>query len=150
MILPRLFPGLLKTVAAGHIVTGYRHRQPTYIKMAASILQSAKQQQSRFSPSSSSSLSRPAALGSGAVDADIFLMQSVCQLLLGEVEGSLSLLKQAETAAASAGATDSQWATGAYTFVEQSSLGGDDDGLLPGLCLLTEKWLNNVRIITVS
>lgn len=37
----RLYPGLLRNVAVAHIVTGYRQRQPTYIKMAASIIKHA-------------------------------------------------------------------------------------------------------------
>ena len=38
--------------------------------------------------------------------------------------------------------SEDPWGAGAYAFVVQNSPGGgDDDGLLPGLCLLAEKWL---------
>jgi hypothetical protein len=33
-----LYPGLLEHVAAGHILTGFMQRQPTYVKMALNIL----------------------------------------------------------------------------------------------------------------
>ena len=117
--------------------------------MAVSILKHLQQQSSL--PSAGARHPSPVGAGIGAArDGDVLLMQSVCQLLLGEVQGSLTLLRQAEAAAAASAANpaadDNRWAAGAYAFVEQSSSssGVDDDGLLPGLCLLTEQWLKQV------
>ncbi len=89
----RLYPGLLKTVAVGHIVSGYRQRQPTYIKMAAAILKQLQQPSSRASSSRTSGAASVSGTPSG-----VLLLQGVCQLLLGEVQAATGLLKQAEAA----------------------------------------------------
>jgi hypothetical protein len=40
---------------------------------------------------------------------------------------------------------DDVWGAGAYAYILQQSPPGDD-GLLPGLCLFTKKWLKQVPI----
>lgn len=72
----RVYPGLLETVACGHIVTGFQQCQPQYVRMAVGIL--------RHLPFT------PATLED----------QAVAQLLLGQVAASTQLLKEAERMAA--------------------------------------------------
>ena len=183
----RIYPGLLNTVAAAHIVMGYRQRQPTYIKMAVAVLKhlAQRQQQPSSGRSSASALSssRGAAVSAPAKGSSaVLLMQGMCQLLLGEVQAATKLIKQAEAARcghacvkmpgacirtlpstlllgitsfqsphlyiltpvrSTGSETDDLFGSGAYAYVVQHSPAGDD-GLLPGLCMLAERWLKKV------
>ncbi|GAX79734.1 hypothetical protein CEUSTIGMA_g7175.t1 [Chlamydomonas eustigma] len=133
-----MYPGLLQSVAVAHIVTGYKQRQPTYMKMSMSILKHL------------TSSSQKTATGKVP---ELLVLQGVCQLLLGEVLASTRLMKQASevnrsenkgTRSTEPAATDDNvWGAGAYTYITQQSPPGDD-GLLPGLCLFTKKWLKQV------
>eukprot|EP00195_Chlamydomonas_chlamydogama_P009511 CAMPEP_0202892288 /NCGR_PEP_ID=MMETSP1392-20130828/2032_1 /ASSEMBLY_ACC=CAM_ASM_000868 /TAXON_ID=225041 /ORGANISM="Chlamydomonas chlamydogama, Strain SAG 11-48b" /LENGTH=766 /DNA_ID=CAMNT_0049576185 /DNA_START=50 /DNA_END=2350 /DNA_ORIENTATION=+ len=127
-----LYDGLLQTVAVGHMVTGFRQCQPAYIKMALNILKSLP------------------------VNSEVLVQQAICQLLLGSVQASTHLLKEAESVqssrygasllstSATISGDNPVWSTGAHKFVSSNSPSQDDDGLLPGLCLFTEMWLRKV------
>ncbi len=101
-------------------MTGYRHRQPTYIKMSGAVLK-------HMQPGS-----------------DVLMLQGVCQMLLGEVQAALRLIKQAANAGGR-GEDSDQWGSAAFSYVTHTSPAGDD-GLLPGLCLFTETWLKQVNV----
>jgi hypothetical protein len=77
----RIYPGLIHSVAVAHIVTGYKQRQPTYMKMSMSILKHLMSSSQK-------------AGGTGKIP-ELLVLQGVCQLLLGEVQTSIRLLKQA-------------------------------------------------------
>ncbi|KAG2499858.1 hypothetical protein HYH03_002149 [Edaphochlamys debaryana] len=123
-----LYPGLLEAVAVAHIVHGFVCRQPAYVKMALSLVQQL--------PST----------------ADLLVVEAVCHVLLGAVNQAAAALQQAEASAKSSGASAAApdvaggalpASRDAYRFVVARSQGGDvDDGLLPGLCLLTERWMS--------
>ncbi|KAG2442531.1 hypothetical protein HXX76_002617 [Chlamydomonas incerta] len=118
------YPGLLEGVSVAHIVHGFAHRQPAYVKMGLSLVQEL--------PS----------------NADLCVVEAVCHVLLGAVQQAETALKQAgKGAAASDRAEVAELTNGAlpasrdaYRFVVAASK-GSDDGLLPGLCMLTERWL---------
>ncbi|GLC51096.1 hypothetical protein PLESTB_000465500 [Pleodorina starrii] len=125
------YPGLLEAVSVAHIVHGFVCRQPAYIKMGLGLVQ-----QLPTTP-------------------DLCVVESVCHVLLGAVNEAAESLQQAQRSSsknAGAGsdkpsAKDANVAAGAlpasrdaHRFVVASSA-GSDDGLLPGLCMLTERWL---------
>ncbi|MEW5301949.1 MAG: hypothetical protein WDW36_004772 [Sanguina aurantia] len=126
-----VYPGLLPAVAVAHVVHGYLARQPAYLKSAARLLQ-----QQPESP-------------------DMLAVRAVCAMLLGDTQEAERLLRRAagpagpaaaQKAGAAAAATAPRddgslpSAAQAYAFVERASAAGDE-GLLPGLCLFTERWL---------
>lgn len=130
----RVYPGLLPAVAVAHVVHGYLARQPAYLKSAARLLQ-----QQPESP-------------------DMLAVRAVCAMLLGDTQEAERLLRRAagpagpaaaQKAGAAAAATAPRddgslpSAAQAYAFVERASAAGDE-GLLPGLCLFTERWLAKV------
>lgn len=113
---------------------GYLARQPAYLKSAARLLQ-----QQPESP-------------------DMLAVRAVCAMLLGDTQDAERLLKRAagpvgSAAAQKAGPSASTSAlrddgslpsaAQAYAFVVRTSAAGDE-GLLPGLCLFTERWLAKV------
>ncbi|PNH12420.1 Protein ACCUMULATION AND REPLICATION OF CHLOROPLASTS 6, chloroplastic [Tetrabaena socialis] len=117
--------GVLEAVGVAHIVHGFVCRQPAYVKMGLSLVQ-----QLPTTP-------------------DLSVVEGVCYLLLGSVNQAAAALKEAERQAGKAvGSNRMDTADGAlpasrdaYRFVVASSV-GSDDGLLPGLCTLTERWLS--------
>ncbi|GFR41033.1 hypothetical protein Agub_g1466 [Astrephomene gubernaculifera] len=129
-----VYPGLLEAVGVAHVVHGFVCRQPAYVKMALGLVQQLP--------------STP----------DLSVVEAVCQVLLGAVNQAAAALKQAERPGkasasdrlASSRAEAAPDAAGsplllpasrdAYQFVVAHSR-GSDDGLLPGLCMLTERWL---------
>ncbi|GIL42969.1 hypothetical protein Vafri_788 [Volvox africanus] len=123
-----IYPGLLESVSVAHIVHGFVCRQPAYIKMGLSLVQQL------------------------STTPDLRVVESVCHVLLGAVNQAAEALRQAErssgkVASDRAASDDPKAAVGAlpmsrdaYRFVVTSST-GSDDGLLPGLCMLTERWL---------
>ncbi|KAG2448300.1 hypothetical protein HYH02_006884 [Chlamydomonas schloesseri] len=118
------YQGLLEGVSVAHIVHGFTHRQPAYVKMGLSLVQELP--------------SNP----------DLCVVEAVCHVLLGAVQQAEAALKQAgkgnpasdrvEMAELTNGALPAS--RDAYRFVVAVSK-GSDDGLLPGLCMLTERWL---------
>lgn len=117
---------------------GYLARQPAYLKIASRLLQAQPE-----SP-------------------DMLVVRAVCAMLLGDAQDAERLIMRAGSAAPAArGAakpalvvvTPEQafWnddgelpsAVQAYAFVVGVSAAGDE-GLLPGLCLFTERWLCKV------
>ncbi|GIL72988.1 hypothetical protein Vretifemale_3235 [Volvox reticuliferus] len=124
-----IYPGLLESVSVAHIVHGFVCRQPAYVKMGLGLVQQL--------PTTS----------------DLHVVESVCHVLLGAVNQAAEALKLAERSTGKGTVVDrvtadnAEAAVGAlpmsrdaYRFVVTSST-GSDDGLLPGLCMLTERWL---------
>ncbi|EFJ52144.1 hypothetical protein VOLCADRAFT_103165 [Volvox carteri f. nagariensis] len=124
-----IYPGLLEAVSVAHVVHGFVCRQPAYIKMGLGLVQ-----QLPATP-------------------DLHVVEGVCHVLLGAVNQAAEALKQAERFRGKGASGDRHSlkdlkpASGvlpashdAYRFVVGKSA-GSDDGLLPGLCMLTERWL---------
>ncbi|KAG1661844.1 hypothetical protein FOA52_011611 [Chlamydomonas sp. UWO 241] len=118
---PWLYPGLLDTVSAAYVVAGFRHRQPAYVRSASAVLTTL--------PASS----------------EVLLLRGLCQLLLGQIDAAADDVAAAERAPPGHATPVSGWGPGAHAFIVAHSPRGygaaEDEGPLPGLCLLAERWL---------
>ncbi|KAK9815023.1 hypothetical protein WJX73_005105 [Symbiochloris irregularis] len=127
--IPWAFPGMLKSAAIAHMITGVVQRRPSLVHKGEALLQN-------ISPASETLVERV-----------------VVKVLLGAPEAASGLLQEAETASASA---KPPWSLGSASRASdptsQSSISQvgrsteGDQGLLPGLCLLTERWLSEVAL----